>query len=107
MHATYCFEAAFSGGDLTRQAFALSTLGTLDRLEGHHTTARGRLTRSMALFEQAGQRRGLGICHRQLGMLDEQQGRHQDAQAHLGQVHTLHQLLHQEDDSEPPYPLPR
>ncbi|MEU5869554.1 tetratricopeptide repeat protein [Nonomuraea sp. NPDC047529] len=186
-HATYCFEAAFSGGDLTRQAFALSTLGTLDRLEGHHTAARDRLTRSMALFEQAGQRRGLGICHRQLGMLDEHQGRHQDAQAHLDQAlslfrelgdvmnqadahhnlavvhrrsgapatayehattalalarqishvrgqadahtelshlarasgddataqahlhqaHTLHQLLHQADDSEPPYPLPR
>ncbi|MEV4396814.1 tetratricopeptide repeat protein [Nonomuraea sp. NPDC049607] len=39
VHATYCFEVAFSGGDLTRQAFALSTLGTLDRLEGHHTAA--------------------------------------------------------------------
>ncbi|MFI6910171.1 tetratricopeptide repeat protein [Nonomuraea sp. NPDC050394] len=91
-HATFCFEAS-SGDDLSERAFAHSSLGVLDRLEGSYTTAREHLTRAVELFERAGQRRGVGICHRQLGMLDQHLSRYHDAQAHLGKALFLFQEL--------------
>jgi tetratricopeptide (TPR) repeat protein len=92
-HANFCLTVALSGDNLVERAFAFSNLGILDRLEGKSTAAREHLVRSKDLFEQVGQRRGIGICHRQLGMLDEHLGHHHDAQVHLDQALALFEDL--------------
>ncbi|WP_440070373.1 AAA family ATPase [Streptosporangium sp. OZ121] len=93
LHAEFCLEAASLIDGFVELAFAHSSLGILDRLEGHAARSREHLTRAMELFEQAGHRRGQGICHRQLGMLDGQLNKHGDAQAHLDQALILFREL--------------